>query len=47
MAMVYYNDEDFNIVPISVSNGRCIYDDKVFVGEEYVNQLAEETSWKF
>lgn len=46
-AMVYYDDHGFNIVPTSIDNGRCIYDGKVFTGQEYVDRLDKETGWKF
>jgi hypothetical protein len=47
VGVVYYDEVDFNIVPVSINNGRCIFDDCVFVGEEYINELNKDTGWKF
>jgi len=47
LGVVYYDDEDFNISPISINDGRCIFDDTVFVGSEYRSALINDTGWKF
>jgi len=47
LGLIYYDEIDFNIVPISINNGRCIFDDRVFVGEEHIVRLNEDTGWKF
>lgn len=47
LGVVYYDEVDFNIDPISINNGRCIFDDRVFTGEEYIDRMNEDTGWKF
>lgn len=47
VGVIYYDEVDFNIVPVSINNGRCIFDDRVFVGEEHIDDLNKDTGWKF
>ncbi len=45
VGMVCYDDEDFEIIPISINNGRAIYNGDLYVGEDYVERLKRDTGW--
>lgn len=47
LGLVYYNKSNFNINPISISEGTCIFDGRLFEGVERVEELKEDTSWLF
>ncbi len=47
LGVVYYDEIDFNIVPVSINNGRCIFDNRAFIGEEHLDMMSEDTGWKF
>ena len=47
LGLVYYNESEFNINPISINEGTCIYDGRVFEGVEHIEELREGTGWKF
>jgi hypothetical protein len=48
LGIVYYEegDGDFQIMPISINDGRAIYNGDLYIGKDYINQLKKDTKWE-
>jgi hypothetical protein len=47
LGLVYYGKYDFDIVPISINDGKCIMNNMILEGKDYTKELVDSTGWKF
>ena len=46
MAVVYYTDEQYTIVPLQVVNNTVLFQGKLFKGEDYLPDLKKASTWE-
>lgn len=47
LAVVWYDEESAQIVPVGIHAGRAVYAGEVYQGRDYLDGLREETGWCF
>jgi len=47
ISFVEYTEDYFNILPISITNGKAIFNGILYEGEEYKEALRKDTKWNF
>jgi transposase-like protein len=46
-AVIWYDDERSTIVPIDIQDGAAVYNGVLYQGEDYTQQLRNDTDWNF